>query len=144
MYKSDGSPRLPVLKASVNSLSTSLSLFSVILRNSVGIIETIKAQLEKCIPPYNQQEIAQLSATTKQYVDYGISNYDNYDRSTYKGFIIKIETVPYTPTVNRTRAVGYNSQGIPLIQTELSFTANPQTLVSELKLIIDRDNLKAY
>jgi hypothetical protein len=46
--------------------------------------------------------------------------------------------------VNRYRAVGKNQSGIVLIQTELSFTLEPQILINELKLIIDRDNLKAY
>jgi hypothetical protein len=64
--------------------------------------------------------------------------------TTYQGFIIEIEEVPFSPTVNRRRAVGLNSQGIKLIETELSFTTDRELLINELKLIIDRDNLKAY
>jgi hypothetical protein len=144
LYKQDGSPKLPPLIGGINAITLQISLFSSVLKTATGIINGISSLLSKCLPEGQKKEVEQISSTTQQYVDYGNDNYNNYDNTSYKGFIIKIETVPYTPTVNRTRAVGYNSQGIPLIQTELSFTANSQILVSELKLIIDRDNLKAY
>jgi hypothetical protein len=46
--------------------------------------------------------------------------------------------------VKQKRAVGQNYQGITLITTPYSFTTNSQTLINELKFIIDRDKLKAY
>jgi len=144
LYKKDGNPRLPVLVGSVNSISLGISMYSSILRNASSLINGLSLILSQCLPEGQVQEIEQLSDLTKQYVDYGNDNYDNYDNTSYKGFVIKIEEVPYTPTVNRRRAVGYTTNGVPLIQTELSFSTNNQTLVTELKLIIDRDNLKAY
>jgi hypothetical protein len=62
----------------------------------------------------------------------------------YKGFIFQIEEVPFSPTVNRLKAIALNQGGIPLLETPLSFTTNRQTLIDELKLIIDRDDLKAF
>ena len=69
---------------------------------------------------------------------------ESIDEGSYKGFIFQIEEVPYSPTVTRRRAIALNQSNIPLLKTELSFTTNNQTLINELKLIIDRDNLKPY
>ncbi len=46
--------------------------------------------------------------------------------------------------VNQNIGVAKNQYGIILLQTNPSFTTTPQVLIDELKLIIDRDNLKAY
>ena len=62
---------------------------------------------------------------------------------TYQGFVLEIETVPYNSTINQRRAIAKNSQGIVMIQTPLSFSTNAQTLINELKVIIDKNNLKA-
>jgi hypothetical protein len=142
LYKNDGTPRLPPLTGGANAITMQIALFSSILRNAVGLINGLSSILSRCLPEGQKPE--QISAITQQYVDYGNDNYENFDNTSYKGFIIRIEEVPYTPTVNRRRAVGYTTNGVPLIQTELSFSTNNQTLVTELKLIIDRDDLKAY
>ena len=144
LYKQDGSPKLPPIAGGINAITMQIALFSSVLKNAAGIISGISSLLTACLPEGQKKEVEQISATTQQYVDYGNDNYENYDNTTYKGFVIKIEEVPYTPTVNRRRAVGYTTNGVPLIQTELSFSTNSQTLTTELKLIIDRDNLKAY
>ena len=144
LYKQDGSPKLPPIAGGINAITMQIALFSSVLKKASGIISGISSLLTACLPEGQKKEVEQISATTQQYVDYGNDNYENYDNTTYKGFVIKIEEVPYTPTVNRRRAVGYTTNGVPLIQTELSFSTNSQTLTTELKLIIDRDNLKAY
>lgn len=68
---------------------------------------------------------------------------ESVTETAYRGFSFEIETIPFTPTVNRTRALALNRDGIPLLQTELSFTSTPDILIQELKFIIDRDNLRA-
>jgi len=144
LYKQDGSPKLPPIAGGINAITMQIAVFSSILKNASGIINTISSLIKPCLPEGQTNEIEQLSPLSQQYTDYADDNYENYDNTSYKGFIIKMEEVPFTPTVNRRRAVGYTTNGVPLIQTELSFSTNNQTLTTELKLIIDRDNLKAY
>jgi len=61
----------------------------------------------------------------------------------YNGFTFSIVEKQFSPTLNQKIGQAKNSQGIVLLQTEPSFTQDPQVLIEELKLIIDRDNLKA-
>ena len=105
------------------------------------LLRSIDAKIQKCDPyatltPINSEliQIADLQQTAEE----------TQNQTTYKGFIIDIEIIPYTSTVTRRRARGLNQDGIVLIQTELSFTTVDEVLINELKFIIDRDNLKAY
>lgn len=61
---------------------------------------------------------------------------------TYNGFILEIEEIQFTSTVNKRRAVGKNKDNIVLIATPYSFTTLNDVLINELKLIIDSNNLK--
>jgi len=65
--------------------------------------------------------------------------------SSYKGFTfdIKLENLE-NPQYPRRYAVAINEQGLIVLRSESSFTANPQTLIDQLKFIIDRDNLKSF
>lgn len=144
LYKDNGSPKLPPLLAGVSATTLGIAVLSLNLKTAIDLINPIIIKLEQCLPEGEKHTINKPSSTTKQYASFGDNNYNNFSDTSYKGFQIKIEEVPYTPTVNRRRAVGYSVSGIPLIQTELSFTTDSKTLVTELKFIIDRDNLKAY
>lgn len=62
----------------------------------------------------------------------------------YKGFVLTIEERQYSPTVKQTRGVALNSQGIPLLTTDYSFTTIPQLLINQLKFTIDSQNLKPF
>jgi hypothetical protein len=108
---------------------------------AVALLKSIDTFLEKCDP---NNKLVPISKEIQDIVDVQAQATITQNQTTYKGFIIEIELVPYTSTTTRRRAIGKNQDGIILIQTELSFTTDDQTLINELKLIIDRDNLKAY
>lgn len=61
----------------------------------------------------------------------------------YKEFTLEIVEEPYTPTVNRRKAVAKNKNNIILLSTPLSFTTEDQILIEQLKLLIDSNDLKA-
>ena len=142
LFDKEGNPRIPKIAGNVNSLSLSIALFAATLKSIPPLLLPIEKKLKQCLP--DGYTIDELSPTVQQYVNLGTSNYGDLNKSSYNGFDIKIETVPYDATINRYQAVGYNQYGIAMIKGSLSFSPDAQTLVDELKLIIDRDNLKGY
>ena len=139
----DGTPRLPKITGSASSIVSSVGLISSIILRISKPLQQVIDKLKSCLP--NQtNDIPSLSPLVLEYADLGNNNFEEQDPISYNGFIIEIEEVPFTPTVNRYRAVGYNSYGVPLIKGELSFTPNNTVLVNELKFIIDRDSLSSY
>jgi len=117
------------------------SLVNKYIKNFIDQLNELDLQINKCAPNSN------LIPVGKELIDIAqieLEAQQSLNESTYKGFIIEIEEVPFSTTVTRKRAVGLNQDKIKLIQTNLSFSSNEQILIEELKFIIDRDNLKAY
>jgi hypothetical protein len=136
-----GTSRLQKYTSIIGGAALVASIIGGYILIATALLKSIDAFLNKCDPnntliPISKeiQDIAEVQAKSTQ----------TQNETTYKGFNIIIEEIPYTPTVIRRRALGQNQDGITLIQTELSFTTDDQTLINELKLIIDRDNLEAY
>jgi hypothetical protein len=134
-----GEPRIPKLQSPISSSSLPINMVSNLFAKLVAILGAFDQLITLCNPELENSLVkfsdSILSTTANQVIA---------DGNTYKGFRLEIETFPYTDTVNRNRAVGKNADGIILIATELSFASDPTVLIDELKLIIDRDNLKAY
>jgi hypothetical protein len=114
----------------------SLSLILVGLLTSIlELLNALDSLIQKCAEeqniPYNLIN-AELVAIQ--------GNVEN----SYKGFTfnIKLENLE-NPQYPRRYAVAINEYGLIVLRSESSFTANPQTLIDQLKFIIDRDNLKA-
>jgi hypothetical protein len=145
LFEKDGIPRLPKIASAIASAVLSISLVNVYIQQILGILSALDIKLKQCVPDLaNDLSLTPISNDLISIAAQQTQADDTINQVTYAGFLIEIEEVPYTPTVNRRRAVGKNQSGIILIQTELSFTTQDEILINELKLIIDRDNLKAY
>ena len=136
-----GNSRLSKYQSALSGSALVLSIVGGYILTAVRGLQLIDSVLQTCEP---NNELPPISPNVQSIADAQLQSIQTENQTTYQGFIIEIQEVPYTPTVNRRRALGKNQQGIVLIQTELSFTTNDLTLINELKLIIDRDNLKAY
>jgi hypothetical protein len=137
-FDTEGNPRLPKLKRAIQLGSEYVAGAAVILQTILILLDIIDSLLKKCgeTPSEIGSDVTTLLDTVK------LAETSNI-QSTYQGFTFEIIEKPFSPTVNRKIAQAKNSQGIVLLQTEPSFTQNPQVLIEELKLIINRDNLKA-
>lgn len=136
-----GNSKLSKYQSTLSSSALVLSIIGSYILTSVESLKAIDFILTTCDP---NNPLSSINPQIKSISDAQLQASQTQNQTTYNGFIIEIEEVPYTPTVSRRRALGKNVEGIVLIQTELSFTTNDQTLINELKLIIDKDNLKAY
>jgi hypothetical protein len=134
-------PKIAVAQVAISTISLALDFANEILAKVTKIIEIIDQYLQKCLgtpPPEKNENL------TKAINDYNQTLIPNTNTQIYKGFILEIVEEPYSPTVNRRQAVAKNPSGIVLLKTPLSFTTTSQILIEELKLIINKSDLKAY
>lgn len=163
-FKNDGSQRLTPLVGGLISANIAVKLFASALREVICTVEAIDASILECSTPQAEIEDQPITLTQEQssrlqeiqvslvpipqeiisFIEQDVAeDEESATETSYRGFSFEIETIPFTPTVNRTRALALNRDGIALLQTELSFTSTPDILIQELKFIIDRDNLRA-
>jgi hypothetical protein len=137
----EGNSRLQKISSIVGGASLVTSIVGQYILTAIFLLESIDLFLKRCEPNITLEEI---SSEAINIADLQKQSQSTQNETTYDGFIIEIEIVPFTSTVNRRRAIGKNQQGITLISTPLSFTTDDQTLINELKFIIEKNNLKAY
>ena len=137
-FETDGTPKLPKVKRAIQLGSQYVSGAALILQSILAILKIIDTVLEKCGKKPNKlgDDVNTLLSTVK------LAETSNI-QSTYQGFTFAIVEKPFNNNLNQKIGQAKNSQGIVLLQTEPSFTQDPQVLIEELKLIINRDNLKA-
>lgn len=132
-FKTDGNPRLIPLKRAVDLGATYTNQAASTIGVIAGLLDIIDLVLLKCGKnPNNLGDQINNLVTVKKVQD-----------TTYKGFTFRIVDKPFSATVSQKIGQALNKEGIVLLQTEPSFTLDPQVLIEELKLIIDRDNLTA-
>lgn len=142
-FDNQGNSKLSKISSVTGGAALVASMISINILLAITLLNSIDAFLKKCAPN-DSNSLNPISKEIKDVADAQSQANETQNLTTYQGFIIEIEEVPFTPTVTRRRAIGKNQSGIKLIQSELSFSTNNQTLINELKFIIDRDNLKAY
>lgn len=144
-FKEDGTPNLPPLKISASQVSPAIASVQATILKCVELLGKLDILINLCSPPDTTlPPLTSISDSIKKtsQVDFLAGN--SLNGTTYKGFILEIETRPFTDRVNESRAVGKNNSEIIMTATEYSFASDPQVLITELKFIIDRDDLKAY
>lgn len=120
----------------INSITTAVNFANSILLKMKNLLSMIDEYLTGCgIDP---NSLTPLNNSLQQ-----LQLQNNLSNNTYKEFILEIVEEPYSPTVNRRKAVAKNTQGIILLSTPLTFSTENQVLIQEIKLIIDSNNLKA-
>jgi hypothetical protein len=133
---------LPLLEknsGSINATSIPVAVVTSIINKIVNSLSQLDDLIKLCGPNSTLDSLSDIIVQTAN-----SQTQSDVNDGSYKGFSFQIEEVPFSPTVNRLKAIALNQGGIPLLETPLSFTTNSQTLIDELKLIIDRDNLKPF
>ena len=137
-------------KNQIDSTQGAISSVNPTLTTITNLFKVIDKYLLRCnantsdLTPLNPYLQALDNAQKQQVLDAQNVNAVDFPSSVYKGFTLDVVKEPFSPTVDRVKAVAKNPQGIILLQTPLSFTTAPQTLISNIKLIIDLNpNLKA-
>jgi hypothetical protein len=140
-FKPDGTPNIPPLVISAAQVSPAVALVQSTIVKCVDLLDQIDTLILLCDPNATLNPLS--NSIDDIYANESLAEVSD-NGNTYKGFILEVETRPYTPRVNESRAVGKNNSGITMIYTDWSFASDTQVLINELKSIIDRDNLKAY
>jgi hypothetical protein len=165
-FKRDGGQKLVPITGGIISASIAIKLFVNALRELICAIEALDISLIECSTPptvdgvaptqieienFREEIRGSLTPIPSDIIEFieqdvegqDVEEQENSLLQSYRGFNFEIEKIPFSPTVNRSRALANNSEGITLLRSELSFTSTPSILIEELKFVIDRDNLRA-
>ena len=138
LFKKDGTPALPPINATVGSAAINLAVASGFILLVTKLLETIIALLKQCFP---DAAINTVNPSVLSLADSAKPKDQLDSLKGYKGFNIEIVEVPYNDKLTQRKAVARNQSGEIILQTDLSFTTENNTLITELKSIIDQSGL---
>lgn len=134
------------LAGSVDAITLAIGLLKTTLVKVIDLLNKIDSFLRRCMT--EQQNTTPMVALDVQAVvlqeDEAINTNPNTVDTTYNGFVLEVVKKPYGNGLTQSVGIAKNQSGIILLQTEPSFTLNPQSLIDELKLKIDSENLVGY
>jgi len=135
LFTPDGLPRLSILKSSIGGVSSVFTLVQGPLSQINDIVIKLSEVIKKCL---NDPTIVinELDPTINSILPSTQTPVSNEDTS-YNGYSLQIEEQNFSPTLVQRRAVAKNNQNITVIATPYSFTTDNQTLIEELKSLID-------
>ena len=134
-------PKLTKIVNKLTAIVLAVSFAKNILLKIKNLLSSIDNYLKGC--GVNANNLTPLNEGLQQFKNTLLDNINNGGDNLYKGFILDIVEEQFTPTVKRRRAVAKNINGIILLQTPLTFATDTQTLINEIKLVIDSSDLKA-
>ena len=136
-------------KAIAELLNLILGIISSVLQKEINYLEKLKAQLKQIgdildgivANSLDKDQVAALLAKVGNNTGFG----------QYKGFNFAIKTEEnlgahqkiVAGKLKRQFAVAINRDGVEILQSDYSFTLDPNDLIEQLKLIIDQQNLQA-
>jgi hypothetical protein len=136
-------------KAIAELLNIILGIISPVLQKEINYLEKLKAQLKQIgdildgivANSLDKDQVAALLAKVGNNTGFG----------QYKGFNFAIKTEEnlgahqkiVAGKIKRQYAVAIDRDGVEILQSDYSFTLDPNDLIEQLKLIIDQRNLQA-
>ena len=128
-----GNPRLQAIKKGVDSTLIPIAITAGIVTTILDNIKLVDAVLTKCLTNPSlipiPVELTQIQAA---------QTISTPNTTNYREYTIEIIEEPFTDTVSRKKAIAYRDR-IPVLETEYSFTTQPQLLIDQLKLKINSE-----
>jgi hypothetical protein len=146
-FKTPTTYKINTAKNGINSITSTLDYVNSILNQIIALLNSIDKYLLRCGGIDPKDEAKKLTPLSPYLLNVesnaNKAEIDPNKNEIYQGFLFEIIEEPFSPTVNKRKAVAKNKDGIILLSTPSSFTTDTQVLFTELKLIIDKNNLKA-